>query len=115
MEALARVQSFFDTSIEEMIQSERTHLPAGATVVVVTSIISDPLLDTLKRLRQSGHAVTILLVSNQPMTNRLAGIPLHYLGGNDTWQRLTACYNNSEGEEQTAQRIQSDASAAFHL
>lgn len=116
MEALARVQTFFSSSIEEMIQSERTHLPAGATVVVITSTITDPLLDALNRLRQAGHAVTILLVSNQPMANRLAGIPLHYLGGDETWQKLTACYNQSEGEEQQTRRTQEEAATpAFHL
>ena len=94
MEALSRVQSFFGSSIEEMIQSERTHLPAGATVVVITPTISDPLLDALQRVRQAGHAVTILLASNQPVASRLAGIPIHYLGGEETWQKLVACYQN---------------------
>lgn len=116
MEALARVQSFFNSSIEEMIQSERTHLPAGATIVVITSTITDPLLDSLNRLRQAGHAVTILLVSNQPIANKLAGIPLHYLGGEDTWQKLTACYNQPEGEKQQVKGTQEEAATpAFHL
>src|SRR5581483_7162778 len=66
MEALARIQGFFGSSIEDLIRQERTHLPAGATVVVITSTISDPLLDVLSRLKQAGHAVTILMVGNQP-------------------------------------------------
>src|SRR5438094_5804406 len=65
MEVLARIQSYFGSSIEDLIQTERTRLPAGATVVVVTSTISDPLLDMLLRVNRSGHAVTLLyLVSS---------------------------------------------------
>ncbi|HEX7737093.1 MAG TPA: DUF58 domain-containing protein [Ktedonobacteraceae bacterium] len=115
MEALARLQSFFSGSIEEIIQSERNRLPAGATVVVITSTISDPLLDALHRLRQFGHAVAILLVSEQPITTRLAGIPVHYLGGSETWEKMSACYNQSEGNQQKAKKTQQIATTAFHL
>ena len=116
MEALARVQSFFSSSMEEMIQSEQAHLPAGATVVVITSTISDPLLDALKRLRQAGHSVTILLISNQPVASRLAGIPVHSIGGEETWNQLTACYNHPEGKKQQAGETQEEiAATAFHL
>lgn len=116
MEALARVQDFFGNSLEETIQSERTRLPAGATVVVITVTISDPLLDALRRLRQAGHAVTILLVSNQPIGSRLGGVPVHYLGGEETWKKLTACYNLLEGKEQQARDAQQEVAAtAFHL
>ncbi len=97
MEVLARTQSFFGYSIEELIQRERTHLPAGATVVVITSTVSDPLLDSLSRLKQAGHAVTILTVGNQPVASHLAGITVYHLGGEETWQALTACYNQAEG------------------
>ncbi len=99
MEALARVQSFFNDPIEEVVQRERTRLPAGATIAVITSTVSDPLLDSLSRLRQSGHAVALLLVSDQPMARRLAGIPVYHLGGSDTWRALTACYNQEESEQ----------------
>lgn len=98
MEALARVQEFFGSPIEEMIQGERAHLPAGATVVVITTTISDPLLDTLKRLRQSGHAVTILLASDQPTASRLAGLPVTYLGGEETWKSLVERHSRVTGE-----------------
>ena len=76
-----------------------TAVPAGATIAVITSTVSDPLLDSLSRLRQSGHAVALLLVSDQPMARRLAGIPVYHLGGSDTWRALTACYNQEESEQ----------------
>ncbi len=90
METLARIQSYFGTPIEDLLQAERGRLPAGATVVVVTSAISDPLLEALARIRQSGHAVTILFVGDSAIAPRLAGITIHHLGGEETWKRLMA-------------------------
>jgi uncharacterized protein (DUF58 family) len=93
MEVLARVQSYFGSSIEELIQIERTRLPAGATVVVVTSTVSDPLLDALVRVKRSGHAVTILHVGDSLLPMTLGGVAFYHIGGEETWKDLLA--NNS--------------------
>src|SRR5260370_6976771 len=58
MEVLARIQSYFGSSIEDLIQVERVRLPAGATVVGGTSTVSHPLLDSLATVKQSGHEGT---------------------------------------------------------
>ena len=115
MEVLARVQGFFGSSIEEMIHTERTHLPAGATVVVITSTISDPLLDTLSRLKQAGHAVTILTVGNQPVASHLAGITVYHLGGEETWQTLISCYNQTEEANASEQQTKEVQTTGFRL
>ncbi|HEU0003236.1 MAG TPA: hypothetical protein VFQ36_20155, partial [Ktedonobacteraceae bacterium] len=78
---------------------ERGRLPAGATVVVVTSAISDPLLDALARVRQSGHAVTILFVGDSTIAPKLAGITIYHLGGEETWKRLTADFADQIDEK----------------
>ncbi len=96
MEVLARIQSYFGSSIEELIQIERTRLPAGATVVVITSTVSDPLLDTLSRVKQSGHAVTLLHVGDSPLSATLAGITVYHIGGEETWKDLLTNYNKAE-------------------
>lgn len=98
METLARIQSYFGTPIEDLLQVERGRLPAGATVVVVTSAISDPLLESLARVRQSGHAVTILFVGDAAIAPKLAGVTIHHLGGEETWKRLMADYAASTDE-----------------
>ncbi|HKV01711.1 MAG TPA: DUF58 domain-containing protein [Ktedonobacteraceae bacterium] len=90
MEVLARVQSYFGSSLEDLIQAERTRLPAGATVVVITSTVSDPLLDSLSRVKQSGHAVTILHVGDTPLSTKLAGVTVYHIGGEETWKELHA-------------------------
>jgi uncharacterized protein (DUF58 family) len=98
METLARIQSYFGTPIEDLLQAERGRLPAGATVVVVTSAISDPLLEALSRVRQSGHAVTLLFVGDNVIAPKLAGVTIYHLGGEETWKRLMADYATSTDE-----------------
>ncbi len=104
MEVLARVQSYFGSSIEELIQIERTRLPAGATVVVATSTVSDPLLDALVRLKRSGHAVTILHVGDSPLPMTLGGVALYHIGGEETWKDLLA--NNSRVGTSSSQIVE---------
>ena len=99
MGTLARIQSYFGSPIEDLLQAERGRLPAGATVVVVTSAISDPLLEALARVRQSGHAVTILFVGDSTIAPRLAGITIYHLGGEETWKRLVAGYTDQDDEK----------------
>lgn len=95
MEALARIQAYFGSSIEDVLQSERSHLPAGATVVVVTSAMSDFLLDTLARVKRAGHDVAILFAGNGPLPTKVSGITVYHLGGDQTWQELMATHESS--------------------
>ena len=104
MEVLARIQPFFGSSIEEIIQSERTRLPAGATIVLITSSVNDPLLETLARVRQAGHAVTILYVGDSPAPLRLGGISVYHIGGEETWQELLAAYGSPMTNTQAKSR-----------
>jgi len=93
METLARIQPYHGSNIEDVIQSERSRLPAGATVVVVTSTVSERLLDTLARVRRAGHAVTILFAGEEPPPTKFAGITVYHLGGAETWQQLEKAYS----------------------
>ena len=107
MEVLARVQSYFGSSIEELIQVERTRLPAGATVVVVTSTVSDPLLDALSRVKRSGHAVTILYIGDSPLSMTLGGISIYHIGGEETWKALLA--SNSKMGDASPSEVEAPA------
>ncbi|HEY6407358.1 MAG TPA: DUF58 domain-containing protein, partial [Ktedonobacteraceae bacterium] len=95
MDVLARIQPYFGSTLEDVIQAERSHLPAGATIVVITSSVNDHLLDTLGRLKQSGHAVSILFVGDNPSPARLAGLSIYSLGGKEAWRKLEAAYSRT--------------------
>ena len=105
MDVLARIQAYFGSTLEDVMQTERTHLPAGATIVVITSTVTDHLLDILARLKQSGHAVTILFTGDTPSPMRLAGITIHHLGGSNAWKKLEAAYSRNEDEEATGKSV----------
>ena len=92
METLARVQAYHGSPFEDLIHAERTRLPAGATVVVITAVISEPLIDTVSRLRSAGHAVTIIFAGDTPIAKRLAGITIYHLGGEETWKQFMQEY-----------------------
>ncbi len=96
MDTLARIQSYFGSTLEDVIQTERSRLPAGATVVVISSTVTDLLLDTLAYIKQSGHAVTILFVGDTPLPTHLAGLTVYHLGGKETWKNLEAIYSSTD-------------------
>jgi uncharacterized protein (DUF58 family) len=106
MDMLARIQPYFGSTLEDVIQAERTRLPAGATIVVITSSINDHLLDTLGRLKQSGHEVTILFVGDNPSPTRLAGITIYPLGGKEAWRKLEAAYSSTDDTSPQPDRAQ---------
>src|SRR5579859_3329120 len=100
MDVLARIQTYFGTHIEDVLLTERSRLPAGATVVIITSAVSERLVDTLSRMRQSGHSVAILFVGDASPPVSLAGTTIYYLGGEKTWESLIATYGHpSNGPE----------------
>ncbi len=111
MEVLARIQSFFGSSIEDVLQTERTHLPAGTTVVLVTSMLSEQLIDILSRIYRNGHSVTILFVSDSPPPIKLAGIPIYHLGGETTWQAFVDAYSRTSDDQED----ELQGSPGFHL
>src|SRR5260370_642882 len=116
MEVLARIQSYFGSSIEDLVQVERVRLPAGSAVGVVTSTVSDPLLDSLSRVRRSGHAVTIILVGDTAMSAKLAGVTVHHLVGEETWKELHAGFSQVGTDlATTSEQTRQPAPASFSL
>ncbi len=110
METLARIQTYFGSPLEDMIQVERTRLPAGATVVVITGMISEPLIDILARVRGAGHTVTIIFVGDTPISKQLAGITIYHIGGEETWQQFMQDYT-APPEENSPRQL----TGALHL
>ncbi|HTI13997.1 MAG TPA: DUF58 domain-containing protein [Dictyobacter sp.] len=96
METLARIQSYFGTTLEEVLQSERHHLGTGSTVVVITTSLGEQLIEQLASLHRGGHAVSILFVGDTPLPTRVANIPIHHIGGTDTWKTLQEQYSRQQ-------------------
>jgi uncharacterized protein (DUF58 family) len=87
LEALARVSQFARTPLEGMLRRDRTRLPWGTTVVVVTAVLSPTILAALDALRGGGHAPAVLLVGGQSPPAS-PGLPVFHIPEDVPWTDL---------------------------
>ncbi|MBM3136084.1 MAG: DUF58 domain-containing protein [Chloroflexi bacterium] len=81
LEALAKASGFAITPLENLLDSEAARLPWGATLVIVTALVSEGLLAALLRLRQAGHRLTVVAIGERAaLPEGMAGITIHRLG-----------------------------------
>ena len=66
LEALAAVTSFATASIETLLLTESARLPWGATLVVVTGIVTESLLASLLRLHDVGRRLVLVSLEERP-------------------------------------------------
>jgi uncharacterized protein (DUF58 family) len=78
LEALAAVTSFATLSIQELLRRESPRLPWGATLVVVTAIVTGRLAATILRLRDAGRRMALVSLAEEPPP-RLDGVTIHHL------------------------------------
>ncbi|MGA7732829.1 MAG: DUF58 domain-containing protein [Chloroflexia bacterium] len=60
LETLARIKGWSGLPMEALIRAQRYTFPRGATLVVVTGVVTGDLLDVLLSLRRAGHPVTLI-------------------------------------------------------
>ncbi len=66
LEAMAAVTSFTTSTIESLLLSESPRLPWGATLVVVTAIVTEELLSAIVRLHDVGRRLVLVSLENEP-------------------------------------------------
>ncbi len=66
LEVLAGVTHFCTASIDRLLRDESPNLPWGATLVVVTAVVTDELRATLSRLREVGRRLVLVAVDREP-------------------------------------------------
>ncbi len=81
LEALAAVTGFATSSIEALLMAESPRLPWGATLVVVTGVVSEELVTTLLRLRDVGRRLVLISLDQEPPGRELEGILSYHLPG----------------------------------
>lgn len=62
LENLALISDWSGLSMEDLLHMERRTMPRGVTIVMVTSLVPDGMLDVLLALRKAGHPVTLVEV-----------------------------------------------------
>lgn len=79
LEALAAVTSFATGSIEKLLASESPRVPWGATLVVVTAVVSEALLAEMARLRAVGRKLVLVSLDDDYTDGDLPGITVHHI------------------------------------
>lgn len=76
LEALAAITSFVTTPIETLLRQESVNLSWGATLVVISGIITEELLAEMIRLRRVGRRLALISLDEkwEPDASRLEGI-----------------------------------------
>jgi uncharacterized protein (DUF58 family) len=78
LEVLAGVTPFATGSIERLLRDESPSLPWGATLVVVTAVVTDELRVTLTRLREAGRRLVLICV-DYAAPRPLHGVLCHHV------------------------------------
>jgi uncharacterized protein (DUF58 family) len=75
LEALAAITSFVTTPIETLLRHETSSLPWGATLVMITGIVTESILAEMLRLRRAGRRLALIsLDENFVPSDELEGI-----------------------------------------
>ncbi len=76
LEALAAVTSFVTTPIETLLRTETTNLAWGATLVMITGVVTEEILVEMLRLRHAGRRLALISLDEDwtPDASQLEGI-----------------------------------------
>jgi uncharacterized protein (DUF58 family) len=78
LEALAAVTSFATISIGGLLRRESPRLPWGATMVVVTAVVTHDLLAAVLRLQTAGRPMTLVSLAEEAPPH-LEGVTVYHL------------------------------------
>jgi uncharacterized protein (DUF58 family) len=78
LEVLAGVTPFATGSIERLLRDESPDMPWGATLVVVTAVVTDELRATLARLREAGRRMVLVSVDEE-LPRPPQGVMCHHI------------------------------------
>lgn len=87
--ALARIHPLADSSYVAMLAAEKRHLPAGATVTLLTGLLNPTLVAQARAFRSAGHPVTLLLAGEGLRAATVPGLECYWIGDEMHWRDLS--------------------------
>ena len=91
LEALAMAGPYSVITVADVLQRERDTLPPGATVVLVTAVVTRALAEEIAVFQDRGYRVIVLYAGDGGPEIRLTGVTVHSLGRVlETLERETA-------------------------
>ena len=92
LEALAALGSVAMLPIHDLLQRESPRLPWGATIVMITAIVTDPLLAVMLQLRDAGRQVVLVSLSEELPVVPKGIIVYHLPSSSPVFQAFTTRY-----------------------
>ncbi len=77
LEALAAVSALPTISIEDLLNNESARLPWGATLVVVTAVVTEELLLVMSGLQAAGRRMVLVRLDDGPLPLEVPKIAVH--------------------------------------
>ncbi len=88
LDALGRLQPFAIRPFDRLLAEKTRHLPFGATIVVVSAVLSEAIAAELIAVRKRGFPVVLVLVSDEHVSVRLEGITIRQVSPSEPEQSL---------------------------
>jgi len=79
LEALAAASAVSTVSIEALLSKESTHLPWGATLLVIATVVTEELLAVMTRLQAAGRRMVLVRLDDTPLPFAAPQIMVHRL------------------------------------
>jgi uncharacterized protein (DUF58 family) len=89
LEMLAGITCFPTASVERVLRRESPRLPWGATLVVVTAIVTDRLAEALVSLRDAGRRLALISLEEDPPPPLQGIVTYHLPSSLPAFQRLS--------------------------
>ena len=80
LESLAMAGPYSVISLSDVLQHERASLPPGATIVMVTAVITRALANEIYDMQSRGYRVIVLFAGDGGPRLQLTGVPVYPLG-----------------------------------
>lgn len=74
--------------IEDYLRAEMTALPFGATVIVISSAVTEDLVITLSDLKLAGHPVALLAIGEEAPADMPEELLTYWIGGRQAYEHL---------------------------
>jgi uncharacterized protein (DUF58 family) len=103
LETLARLIPYWGSPVEELFLKEQTRLPAGTTIVLVsTAAATTPeVIERLLLMRARGHAVALLVAGDEPI--EAPGLLIYRLGAEEVWHEIVAQARKQQNDHPEAE------------
>jgi uncharacterized protein (DUF58 family) len=88
LDALAWLVGLPSADFARLLRAEMAHLPYGASVIAVTSVLSESILAAGLDLRSAGHPVTLVVIGDKAPAGVPDELDARWIGGHEAFRKL---------------------------